>query len=268
MLQLALREHLEPVRAPLPAALLAPFGRVLLEESTPCGLQENLAEELQGSGGSGSTAAVKIDLIYDYTHTVLHELHLTHGTTADQSRAAAIGPHLRAGDLGLRDFGSFCLAVLRQVATQPAYFLSRLSKGVHGFLGAHDEAPALALTDHLLRHFPRHTVVDLDVYGGQEDRLPCRLLAYRLPDEVVEQRRRSAYEVARKKGRPPTKAYLQWLQYGWSIPKVSQAVWTAEVVGTVYGLRGQIALTCKHWKALWQIHGLTGTRPARIKCLL
>ena len=268
VLQLALRENLEPVRAQLPAALLAPFGRVFLEDSTQCCLHEKLAEDFKGSGGSGSTAAVKIDLIYDYTHAVIHELHLTNGTTADQSRAAAIVPHLRAGDLVLRDLGYFCLAVLRQIATQQAYFLSRLSKGVHVLRGANYEAPALSLTEHLLRHFPRHTVVDLDVSVGQEDRLPCRLLASRLPDEVVEHRRRSAYEVARKKGRTPTKAYLQWLQYGWYITNVSQAVWAAEVVGTVYGLRWQIELTFKHWKSLLQIHVLKGTRPERIKCLL
>ena len=268
VLQLALRENLEPVRAQLPAALLAPFGRVFLEDSTQCCLHEKLAEDFKGSGGSGSTSAVKIDLIYDYTHTVIHELHLTDGTSADQARAAAIVPHLRAGDLVLRDLGYFCLAALRQIAMQQAYFLSRLCKGVHVFLGANDEAPVLTLAEHLLRHFPRHTVVDLDVYVGQEDRLPCRLLAYRLPDEVVEQRRRSAYEVARKKGRTPTKEYLQWLQYGWYITNVSQAVWDAEVVGTVYCVRWQIELTFKHWKSLLQIHVLKGTRPERIKCLL
>ena len=268
VLQLALRENLEAVRVPVPATLLAPFGRVFLEDSTQCCLHEKLAADFQGSGGSGSTSAVKIDLIYDYTSAVIHALHLTDGTTADQSRAAAIVPHLRAGDLVLRDLGYFCLAALRQIATQQAYFLSRLSKGVHVFLGANDETPAVSLTDHLLRHFPRHRVVDLDVYVGQEDRLPCRLLAYRLPDEVVEQRRRSAYEVARKKGRTPTKAYLQWLQYSWYITNVSQTVWTAEVVGTVYGLRWQIELTFKHWKSLLQIHVLKGTRPERIQCLL
>lgn len=233
VLQLALREHREPVRAQLPAALLAPFGRVFLEESTPGCLHEQLAEDLKGSGGSGSTSAVTIDLIEDYTHAVIHALHLTDGTSAEQARAAALVPPLRAGDLGRRDLGSWCLAALRQIALQQAYGWSRLCKGVHVFLGANDEAPVLTLAAHLLRHFPRHTVVDLDVSVGQEDRLPCRLLAYRLPDEVVEQRRRSASEVARKQGSTPTKESLQWLQYGWDSTKVSQAVWDAEVVGTV-----------------------------------
>ena len=268
VLQLALRENLEAVGAALPATLLASFGRVLLEDSTQCHLHEKLAEHFKGSGGSGSPSALKIDLIYDYTSAVIHDLHITDGTAADQGRAAAIVPSLRADDLVLRDLGYFSLAVLRHIADRQAYFLSRLPKGVHVFLAANDEAPALPLVAHLQRHFPHDPVVDLDVYVGQEEKLPCRLIAYRLPDEVVEQRRRSAYEVARKKGRTPTQAYLDWLQYGWYITNVSRAIWTAKVVGTVYRVRWGVELTFKNWKSLLHIHVLKGTRPERITCLL
>jgi len=268
VLQLALRENLAPVREQIPATLLAPFGRVFLEDSTQCRLHEKLAEHFKGSGGSASTSTVKIDLLYDYTHSVIHDLHITDGTAADQSRAAAIVAHLRADDLVLRDLGYFCLTALRQIAAQQAYFLSRLCKGVQVFLAANDEAAALPLVAHLQRHWPRHTVVDLDVYVGQADKLPCRLIAYRLPDEVVAHRRRTAHEVARKKGRTPTQEYLDWLQYGWYITNVSRDVWAAAVVGTVYRLRWQIELTFKHWKSLLHLHVLKGTRPERIKCLL
>ena len=41
-------------------------------------------------------------------------------------------------------------------------------------------------------------------------RLPCRFLAYRLPEAVVAQRRRQAYETARQTGRTPTHASLHW----------------------------------------------------------
>ena len=268
VLQLALRENLAAVGAQLPATLLAPFGRVLLEDSTQCRLHAKLAEDFKGSGGSASTSTVKIDLIYDYTHAVIYDLHITDGTAADQARAAALVPYLRAHDLVMRDLGYFCLPALRQIANQQAYFLSRLCKGVQVCLAANDEAPSLPLVVHLQQHFPRHAVVDLDVYVGQEDQLPCRLIAYRLPDEVVAHRRRTAHEVARKKGRTPTQEYLAWLQYGWYITNVSRDVWTAAVVGTVYRLRWQIELTFKHWKSLLHLHVLKGTRPERIKCFL
>ena len=267
VLQLALREKLAAVGAPLPATLLAPFGRVLLEDSTQCRVHAKLAEDFKGSGGSASTSTVKIDLIYDDTHAVIYDLHITDGPAADQSRAAALVPSLRAPDLVVRALGYFCLPALWQIANQQASCLSRLCTGVQVCLAANDEATALPLVVHLQRHLPRHAVVALEVYVGQEDTLPCRLIAYRLPAEVVAHRRRTAHEVARKKGRTPTQESLAWLQYGWYITNVSRDVWAAAVVGTVYRLRWHIELTFKHWKSLLHLHVLKGTRPERIKCL-
>jgi hypothetical protein len=48
VLQLALRENLTAVSAQLLVALLAPFGRVLLEDSTQCRLHAKLAEDFKG----------------------------------------------------------------------------------------------------------------------------------------------------------------------------------------------------------------------------
>src|SRR6267142_4414828 len=75
VVQLALRQQLEPVCNRLPLGALAPFGRVLLEDSTQCRLHEKLAETFKGSGGSASSSAVKIDLIYEVMHHALVEVH-------------------------------------------------------------------------------------------------------------------------------------------------------------------------------------------------
>ena len=238
-----------------------------LEERTPCRLHHKLADAFQGSGGSASSATVKIDVIYELLHHRLHDLVVTDGRAADQGHAAAIVPHLRAGDLVIRDLGYFSLEALSQIATQQAWFLSRLSNTVAVYLSAAASEPALALVDHVQRHAAQDAVVELAGYLGPP-RLPCRVLAYRLPEEVVEQRRRSAYETARKKGRTPTQAYLHWLQFGWYITNVHPEIWVAAVVATVYRIRWQIELLFKQWKSLLHIHVLTGTRPERIQCLL
>ena len=39
-------------------------------------------------------------------------------------------------------------------------------------------------------------------------------------------------------------------------------------MGTVYRLRWQVELSFKHWKSLFHIHILKGTRPERLLCLL
>ena len=265
--QLARRAPLEPLYGQITPGFLAPFGRVFLEDSTPCRLHHTLADALKGSGGSASSSTVTIDVMYALHPHQLHDLVVTDGRAADQGPAAAIVPHLRAGDLVLRDLGYFSLESLSQIATKQAWFLSRLSNTVAVYLSAAASEPALALVDHVQRRTDQAAVVELAGYLGQP-RLPCRVPAYRLPEEVVEQRRRSAYETARKKGRPPTQAYLHWVQFGWYITKVRPAIWAAAVVATVYRLRWQIARLLKQWQSLLPMPVLTGTRPERITGLL
>jgi hypothetical protein len=232
VLQLALRAQLTPLYAQLPAALLTSFGRVFLEDSTQCCLHDKLAEAFQGSGGSASRATVKIDVIYALLSHHLHALTVTDGRAADQGQATALVPFLRTGDLVLRDLGYFSLESLQQIAAKAAWFLSRLSPSVAVYASADAATEALALVDHRQQTTPSQTVGDLAVYLGPR-RLPCRLLAYCLPEEVVEQRQRTAYETARKKGRTPARAYLHGRQYGWYVTNVAAVVWAAEVVATV-----------------------------------
>ena len=176
VLQLALREQLTPLYAQLPRGLRAPFGRVFLEESTQCCLHAKLADALQGSGGSASRSAVKIDVIYALLHHQLHALAITDGRAADQGHAAAMVAHLRADDLVIRDLGYFSLEALRQIATKHAWFRSRLSPSVAVYPTAEAPASALALVDHVQRHGGQQTVIELAVYLG-DARLPCRVLA-------------------------------------------------------------------------------------------
>jgi hypothetical protein len=92
--------------------------------------------------------------------------------------------------------------------------------------------------------------------------------AYRLPEKVVEARRRKALEEARKKGRTLTQEYLNGLSFGFYITNVMQEVWSAKVVRIVYSLRWQVELMFRNWKSLLKIHILKGTRPERMTCIL
>ena len=135
------------------------------------------------------------------------------------------------------------------------------------YLEADAQAPALALVEHLERFYPDDSVIDLPVYLGHE-RVPSRLLAYRLPEPVVQERRRKALAEARKKGRELSPEYLDWLSFGFYITNVSLQVWPAKVVGTVYRLRWQVELTFRNWKSLLKINVLKGTRTERVQCII
>ena len=141
----------------------------------------------------------------------------------------------------MRDLGYVSRESLRPIDAQEAWDLSRFSKGVDGSLDAHAATRALALGPSLPQHSGDAAVVDLPVSLGQE-RVPCRLLAYRLSEDVVKQRQRKAHEEARKKGRMLTQEYLNWLAFGLYITNVSQQIWPSKVVGTIYRLRWQVEL--------------------------
>jgi hypothetical protein len=194
-------------------------------------------------------------------------MHLSDGTAADQGRALAIVAHLRAGDLVMRDLGSLSLEGLRQIDAHGAWDLSRCSKGVDVDLDAHAETRALALVPYLQQHYGDAAVVDLPVSLGQE-RVPGRLLASRLSEDVVKQRQRKAHAEARKKGRTLTQESRNWLTFGFYITHVSQQMWPSKVVGTLYRLRWQVEVTCKNWQSLLHMHILKGTRPERMQCIL
>ena len=263
----ALRENLEPLRSDVSHTLLSGFDRVFLEDSTQIALHEKLADKFRGSGGKASISAIKIDLTYEVRQDILCKILISEGNIPDQSRAEEILGEIGENDLILGDMGYFTLNSLSRIGEKNAFFLSRLPKSVGVYLSADDDAASVNLPKYLDKKFSSLTVTDTDVWLG-EKKVPCRLVAYRLPDEVVGERREKARRNARKKGRQPTQEHLDWLGYGFFITNVPQEIWEPEVTGTAYRLRWQIELTFRHWKSLMKINIVKGSHPERVECFL
>ena len=90
---------------------------------------------------------------------------------------------------------------------------------------------------------------------GAQERLPCRLIALRAPDEVANRRRQKAYAKAAKKGRVPSREHLAacaWTLYLTNVPD-PMLRWREVVV--LYRVRWQIELLFK----LWQSHNHLAT---------
>ena len=255
-----------PEDMPLPK-LFDSFENIYLEDSTTVTLHEKLADEFRGSGGSASKAAVKVDCIYELRNQRLAKITLKEGTNPDQNMAAAINDIMKPGDLRITDLGYFSVRSLMDADANSAFYLSRLLKSCHVYLQEDDQEPA-NLPEYLNRNFPDTHVIDLKVYIGKKERFPVRLLGYRLPQEVVSQRRRKARKSAQKKGRTPTRDYIGWLEFSFFITNVPDDIWPPEIPGTIYRIRWQIELIFKNWKSLLHIHVLRGCKPERIRCLI
>lgn len=243
------------------------FTDVEIQDSTIITLNEKLADKFKGSGGNASPSSLKVDFVYSLKYCKVVKISLHEGNYPDQSIAKTDSCTAPIGSLQLADLGYFVLERFKLLDMNGRYYLSRLSGAVNVYLSPEDSA-CVNLPEYIDKEFKNANVIDITVYIGAKEKLPVRLIVYRLPEQVVAERRRKAIANAKKKGRKPSKESLNRLKFSYFITNVPKEIWKPEVVGTVYRIRWQIELMFKYWKSLLNIHILKGTRAERVQCII
>jgi hypothetical protein len=77
---------------------------------------------------------------------------------------------------------------------------------------------------------------------GTTARVAARLIAVRMPEAMVNARRRIARKNARKKGYTPSQAHLTVMAWNLFIPNVPPTIWKTATIPKVSPLRWQIEL--------------------------
>ena len=243
---------------PLDLKTLQQFTGVFLTDSSTMTLPDSLKEEFPGCGGDGPDAAVKMQLCFEFLCGVISGIGLQAGRSPDQAYTGEL-LDIRAGALYLSDLGYFVLARYRTLAEQQAYFLGRLDP----------KAAVLTVTGEpldLLVWLQTHPEPQFehDVLIGNQERLPCRLVVVRVPQEVADARRRKAYATARRKGRTPSARHLDLMNWSLFMTNVPATMLTLRQVVTVYRVRWQIELIFKLWKSECALDRIAGRRRERV----
>lgn len=244
ILQQAVTRTLAGKAAPTP--LLKKFSDVQIGDSTTLTLPDDFADRFPGCGGSENAglAAMKIQVLWSLLTGQLLGWQITSGRASDAKSeiAEALPP---AGSLSVFDLGYFSLERFRRVGEADAYWISRLQHGTKVFdaAGKSLDLPAF------LRTQGENGLVEIAVLLGEKERIACRLIAVRVPEEVASRRRQRIREKARDHGREPSQEYLE-LQ-GWTIfvTNCGGELLTWEEVVVLYRARWQIELLFKLWKS-------------------
>lgn len=237
--------------------LLRQFTAVLIGDATSLGLPDDYAKKFPGCGGTAGSgrAAMKIQVLWDFLSGALRQLVIEPGKSSDATSPIAWAD-VPAGSLSLFDLGYFCLDRFRRLTDRGAFWISRLQIGTKVYDADGRERDLLGYLQGELRAGRR--IIEMVVFLGAAHRLPCRLIAVRIPQETAARRRQQAYEKASKHGRAPSAEYLQWQD--WTILVTNcepeQLPWKAVVV--LYRVRWQIELMFKLWKSH---NGLAKHRP-------
>jgi hypothetical protein len=221
--------------------LLAPFGRVLLQDSTVLKLPDTLAELFPGNTSRGEKKSqVRIQTILNLKGLRFLHFGLSGFTKNDQSASSEILPVARKGDLVIRDLGYFVLATFSEMLNSGVHFLSRLRFGV--CIKTPDGKPL-----NLSKMLKKKHIVDIRVLVGKQE-VPVRLIMIPLPEAVADERVRKAKSDRDKRLNHNAEYYL-WLRYAIFITSVDEQTWTPKQAEEVYRIRWQIEIIFKSWKS-------------------
>jgi hypothetical protein len=249
----------EPTAVPL----LQRFTGVHVFDTTTMALPAALAALFPGCGGStpaDGQAALKCHTEIELRTGAL-DLVLGPGRQPDAGSELARRP-LPPGSLRLADRGFFNLEVFADYAEQGIYWLSRLPAGVviedaHGRRGKTAEWLAGVTADRL----------DQEVWLGTR-RLPCRLLAARVPEAVARKRQAKLLRQAKKKGVKVSAGQLALCSWNVCVTNLGGALLRPEEAWVLLRARWQIELLFKAWKSHGGLASTRGQRPERVLCEL
>jgi Transposase DDE domain len=242
------------------APILERFTRVTILDSSTTTLPDSMEAEFRGCGGSynGGKAALKLQTEFDLRNGGLTHIEIEPGRSPDSATCRQLAQH-PPGSLRITDLGYFNLAVFAKMMLAVVYFLSRLQFGTQVML------PDGVVVD-LLSWLSKQAgpIVDQMVLLGRDQRLPCRIIAWRLPEEQANRRRQKLRkETMSKRGKEPSAERLAWCDWTILVTSVPADMMTSQEAIVLYRARWQVELLFKRWKSQGLVAQLSGSTEAR-----
>ena len=246
--------------------LLRPFGRVLIVDSSSWEVNERLRAVLPGSGGKASEAACKLQAVYDYKRGELRFVEVTQGIHPDNRYTDNLPGMLNKGDLLLIDQGYFKLSMLEALVAKGAFFLTRFLMRTVVLDPATQQR--IDLLKHLSTMDGNACEMDVLIGGDTMPKVPVRLIALRVSEQVANERRRRLRREAKKKGRAISKLHLKMCDWTVLTTNVPQRWLPLEMVRALYTVRWQIELLFKQLKSILRVHQSDTGKENRLRCEL
>jgi len=236
------------------APLLARFTEVIAIDGSIITLPDSQESEYQGCGGSyeGGKSALKLQTELNLRNGHLRCVQIEQGRAPD---AATDRQHIKQtkGSLRIADLGYFSIPVLKQIDDSDAYYLTRIQHQTRIYVDG-DKFDLVTWLNSL-----GQVVVDQEIEIGAGARHLCRLIAWRVPEEIANRRRQKLSAVTRKKtGGQPTAASLAACDWEFLVTNVPEAMLSVKEVIVLYRARWQIELLFKRWKSIGVIDEFDG----------
>ncbi len=248
--------------------LLRQFTKVLIEDGSTVSLPPVLKTVWRGCGGnraskmteSKTEAALKITVRWDLLGGQLEGPYLQDGCQ-HELRSVLHEQEMPRGSLWIADLGYWTLQWLGQLSKSGVYFLLRYKVGI--VLWYQDQR--LNLLNVLPKQIGERVELIVDV-GANKLVRGVRLLAERVPAEVVKQRHDRYIEYARVHQKPLNPLVLEMAKWTIVLTSVPTSMLTIEQAFALLRARWQVELLFKLWKQYGLVDEWDSTKPWRILC--
>ncbi|HZD95311.1 MAG TPA: IS4 family transposase, partial [Candidatus Sulfotelmatobacter sp.] len=181
---------------------------VYIADSTGFALPDALHKTFPGAGGSAAKAGAKIQAVWDYKGSLFGHFALTPWNIPDQRYVDTVVALAQKGVVFLFDLGYFKVNALAQMVTAGAYFCCRLNHQTNIYETVAGRVCPVKLAEFLATVEPGLLLLEKAILLGATEHVAARLIAVRMPEAVVNARRRIARKNAKKKGYTPSPAHL------------------------------------------------------------
>jgi len=249
---------------PVALPLLRRFREVIVEDSSTFTLPDACGEVWQGCGGSsakGTQSAFKIQVRWDLLCGGFKGMALQDGRTPD-NRSPLSGERRGAKSVRDSNLGYFDTNEFAEEEEADEYFFSRYKGSVKLYDEKGNEVDVLTL----LREKASGQELECLVQVGAARRVPARLIAIPVPEEVLVKRQAGHRRTAQKHGRQPSERMLDvcgWTLLLTNIPQEELSVGEAVVL---LRLRWQVELLFKLWKQVGHADESRSEQPWHVLC--
>jgi hypothetical protein len=247
---------------PVAIPVLQRFNGVYIQDSSTITLPDLLAVIWKGCGGStaeNTSSSIKTQIRLNLNTGELIGPYLQSGKENDLRSFISERP-LPKGSLWIADLGYFSLSFFKGLHSKGIYWLSR----VKSLCDVYYLGNRFSLLNLLEEHC--HDNMDIEVMLGAKERVDCRLLAVRVPDEVAKLRRCKIIQEAQRKGRKIALKSLKVASFSVLCCNIPYEMLNMNEAFVLMRTRWQIELIFKLWKNHGCIDEWRSKKPWRIMC--
>ena len=257
------------------------FSRIRILDSTSFQLDNSLADIYKGSGGSSNTSGIKIQLEYDLITGQFLNVYSGSGSENDKNYGTFCISDVKEKDLCIRDLGYFDMKDFKQIHDKKAFYVSRIklntaiytknispNKFFNRNRKKYSEYQKIDL-ENIMKELDSGETIEIEsVYCGGIEKLPVRLICYKLTETQLKNRRKKQALVENKKGitLSPKSRRLSGLNV--YITNIPTEIVPFNKIHDLYSLRWQVEILFKTWKSIFKIHHCKKIKRDRFECHL